>query len=110
MLAATGDGALADELRGAWERAGEWLLGALERGGGLVRWGPRPAAGGGLGQQGWRDADTPLNGSGGGILHEDGAVPPRRSRTPTRRPPRSRACAGSPRCPGPPRTPARRGT
>ena len=76
VLAATGDGALADELRGAWERAGEWLLGALERGGGLVRWGPRPAAGGGLGQQGWRDADTPLNGSGGGILHEDGSVPP----------------------------------
>jgi len=41
-----------------------------------VRWGPRPAAGGGLGQQGWRDADTPLNGTGGGILHEDGTVPP----------------------------------
>ena len=61
VLAATGDGALADELRPAWERAGEWLLGALERGGGLVRWGPRPALGGGLGQQGWRDADTPPN-------------------------------------------------
>jgi len=76
VLAATGDDALADDLRGAWEQAGEWLLGALERGGGLVRWGPRPAAGGGLGQQGWRDADTPLNGTGGGILHEDGTVPP----------------------------------
>ena len=76
VLAATGDSALAEELRGAWERAGEWLLGALERGGGLVRWGPRPAVGGGLGQQGWRDADTPLKASGGGILHEDGAVPP----------------------------------
>ena len=76
LLAATGDAALADELRGEWERAGDWLLGALERGGGLVRWGPRPAAGGGLGQQGWRDADTPLNGTGGGILHEDGTVPP----------------------------------
>jgi len=76
LLAATGDAALADDLRGARERAGDWLLDALERGGGLVRWGPRPAAGGGLGQQGWRDADTPLNGTGGGILHEDGAVPP----------------------------------
>jgi glycogen debranching enzyme len=76
VLAATGDDALADDLRGAWEQAGEWLLGALERGGGLVRWGPRPAAGGGLGQQGWRDADSPLNATGGGILHEDGTVPP----------------------------------
>ena len=76
VLAATGDGALADELRAAWERAGDWLLAALERGGGLVRWGPRPAIGGGLGQQGWRDADTPLQATGNGILHEDGAVPP----------------------------------
>jgi glycogen debranching enzyme len=76
LLSATGDRGLADELRGAWERAGDWLLGALERGGGLVRWGPRPASGGGLAQQGWRDADSPLNDTGGGILHEDGRVPP----------------------------------
>jgi glycogen debranching enzyme len=76
VLAATGDRALADELRAAWERAGDWLLGALERGGGLVRFGPRPVSGGGLGQQGWRDADSPLNDTGGGILHEDGSVPP----------------------------------
>lgn len=76
VLAATGDAALADELRAAWEGAGDWLLGALDRGGGLVRWGPRPASGGGLGQQGWRDANTPLNDTGGGILHEDGGVPP----------------------------------
>jgi glycogen debranching enzyme len=75
VLAATGDRALAAELRGAWEQAGAWLLGALERGGGLLRFGPRPASGGGLGQQGWRDADTPLNDTGGGILHEDGSVP-----------------------------------
>jgi glycogen debranching enzyme len=76
VLAATGDSALAEELRGAWERAGEWLLGALERGRGLVRFGPRPPSGGGLGQQGWRDAGTPRNDTGGGILHEDGTVPP----------------------------------
>src|SRR4029079_1231143 len=44
LLAATGDAALADDLRGARERAGDWLLDALERGGGLVRWGPRAAA------------------------------------------------------------------
>jgi glycogen debranching enzyme len=75
VLAATGDGALADELRSAWERAGDWLLGALERGGGLLRWGPRPASGAGLGQQGWRDADDPRNSTGGGILHADGRVP-----------------------------------
>jgi glycogen debranching enzyme len=76
VLSATADRALADELRDAWERAGEWLVGAIDRGGGLVRWGPRPAAGGGLGQQGWRDADSPLNETGGGILHADGSVPP----------------------------------
>ena len=32
-----GDGALADELAGAWRAAGAWLEGALERGGGFVR-------------------------------------------------------------------------
>ena len=76
VLAATGDRALADELRPVWERAGDWLLGALERGGGLLRWGPRPTLRGGLAQQGWRDADDPRNATGGGILHEDGGVPP----------------------------------
>jgi glycogen debranching enzyme len=75
VLAATGDAALSDELRGAWERAGAWLEGALERGGGLVRWGPRPPVGGGLGQQGWRDADHPDNPTGGGIIHADGTAP-----------------------------------
>ena len=76
VLAATGDRALADELGDAWRRAGDWLLAALERGGGLLRWGPRPASGGGLGQQGWRDADRPAKATGGGILHEDGSAPP----------------------------------
>jgi glycogen debranching enzyme len=75
VLAATGDRALADEVRDAWERAGAWLLGALERGGGLVRWGPRPATGGGLTQQGWRDTNDPRRSTGSGILHEDGSVP-----------------------------------
>jgi glycogen debranching enzyme len=77
VLAATGDRALADELRDAWQAAGAWLHGALARGGGLLRWGPRPASGGGLTQQGWRDARNPANphGNGGGILGEDGAAP-----------------------------------
>src|SRR4029079_13039772 len=44
VLAATGDRALAGELRPVWERAGAWLLGALDRGDGLLRWGPRPAS------------------------------------------------------------------
>lgn len=37
VLVATGDAALASELEPAWRAAGEWLLGALERGGGLLR-------------------------------------------------------------------------
>jgi glycogen debranching enzyme len=75
VLAATGDAALARELEPAWRAAGDWLLRALERGGGLVRWHRR--APGGLTQQGWRDAQDPLSppARGGGILHEDGTVP-----------------------------------
>jgi glycogen debranching enzyme len=77
VLAATGDRALADELRDAWQAAGAWLRGALARGGGLLRWGPRPASGGGLTQQGWRDTSDPADphGNGGGILDADGGVP-----------------------------------
>jgi glycogen debranching enzyme len=75
VLAMTGDAALASELEGAWRAAGEWLLGALERGGGLLRWHRR--APGGLVQQGWRDTVDPLGAQshGGGILNEDGTVP-----------------------------------
>jgi glycogen debranching enzyme len=74
LLAATGDGALADELAGAWHAAGAWLEGALERGGGFVRF----AAGtsGGLSQQGWRDAIDPVSAQDhGGILRADGTAP-----------------------------------
>ncbi|MEA2277301.1 MAG: hypothetical protein QOC78_2261 [Solirubrobacteraceae bacterium] len=75
VLATTGDAALAGELEGAWRAAGDWLLGALRDGGGLVRWHRR--APGGLVQQGWRDTTDPVasTSSGGGILHEDGTVP-----------------------------------
>jgi glycogen debranching enzyme len=77
VLAATGDRALAGELRDAWQAAGAWLRSAIARGGGLLRWGPRPASGGGLTQQGWRDTSDPADpaGNGGGILGADGAVP-----------------------------------
>jgi glycogen debranching enzyme len=74
LLAATGDGALAEELAGAWRAAGAWLEGALERGGGFVRF----AAGttGGLSQQGWRDAIDPVSARDhGGILRADGTAP-----------------------------------
>jgi glycogen debranching enzyme len=77
LLAATGDEALADELEPVWRAAGAWLLRALERGGGFVRWGPRRCPGG-LVQQGWRDARDPLRrvgGHGQGILREDGTLP-----------------------------------
>jgi glycogen debranching enzyme len=73
VLAMTGDAALADELEPAWRAAGSWLLGALERGGGFVRWHRR--APGGLVQQGWRDTTDPIASRGGGILNEDGSVP-----------------------------------
>ena len=58
-----------------WRAAGDWLLGALERGGGLLRWHRR--APGGLVQQGWRDSVDPYGSpsQGSGILHEDGSAP-----------------------------------
>jgi glycogen debranching enzyme len=75
VLAMTGDAALAAELEPAWRAAGAWLLGALERGGGLLRWHRR--APGGLVQQGWRDSVDPIGSpsQGSGILHEDGSLP-----------------------------------
>jgi glycogen debranching enzyme len=75
VLAATGDAALASELEPAWRAAGDWLLGALERGGGFVRWHRR--APGGLVQQGWRDTVDPVGSpsQGSGIVHEDGTAP-----------------------------------
>jgi glycogen debranching enzyme len=76
LLASLGDRALAAELEPAWRAAGSWLEGALDRGGGFVRHGPRRAPGG-LAQQGWRDAEDPADpaGHGAGILHAGGGVP-----------------------------------
>jgi glycogen debranching enzyme len=76
LLASLGEEAWADELEESWRAAGEWLLGAIERGGGLVRHGPRRAPGG-LAQQGWRDAEDPADPAnhGAGILAADGSVP-----------------------------------
>jgi glycogen debranching enzyme len=75
VLAMTGDAALAAELEPHWRAAGAWLLGALGRGGGLLRWHRR--APGGLVQQGWRDSVDPIGSpsQGSGILHEDGSLP-----------------------------------
>jgi glycogen debranching enzyme len=76
VLDALGDDRLAAELEPNWRAAGEWLARALERGGGLVRHGPRRAPGG-LAQQGWRDTTDPLDPdtAGGGILRADGTAP-----------------------------------
>ena len=74
ILEALGDDALTEELSGAWRAAAQWLERTLERGGGLVRYGPRLAAGG-LVQQGWRDTTDPLAAYGGGILDADGSMP-----------------------------------
>jgi glycogen debranching enzyme len=75
LLATTADAGLASELESNWRAAGGWLLGALERGGGLLRWHRR--APGGLVQQGWRDSTDPVGSpsQGSGILHEDGSPP-----------------------------------
>jgi len=76
VLAALGDAALARELEPAWRAAAGWLAGALDAGGGLVRYGPRRGTGG-LVQQGWRDAIAPVEGhpEGAGIVRPDGSEP-----------------------------------
>jgi glycogen debranching enzyme len=76
LLASLGDSSLAAELEGEWRAAGRWLEGALRDGGGLVRHGPRRAPGG-LAQQGWRDAEDPVDPSfhGAGILAAEGEAP-----------------------------------
>jgi glycogen debranching enzyme len=74
VLAGLGDEALTDELSAAWQGAAGWLERALERGGGLVRHGPRRFTGG-LVQQGWRDTSDPRQAYGGGILTAEGAAP-----------------------------------
>jgi glycogen debranching enzyme len=74
VLASLQDDELEQELEPAWRAAAGWLESALERGGGLVRHGPRLASGG-LAQQGWRDTTDPRAAYGGGILHADGRVP-----------------------------------
>jgi glycogen debranching enzyme len=76
LLASLGDQQLAGELEPTWRAAAGWLRRALERGGGLVRHGPRRAPGG-LAQQGWRDAEDPADPAhhGAGILNLDGKAP-----------------------------------
>ena len=76
LLASLGDRSLAAELEPTWRAAGEWLARTLDRGGGLVRHGPR-RAGGGLAQQGWRDAEDPADPAnhGAGILTPECEVP-----------------------------------
>ena len=76
VLGALGDAALTGELEPAWRAAADWLERALDRGGGLVRYGPRDRPGG-LAQQGWRDAMAPVeqHPEGGGILWPDGSAP-----------------------------------
>ena len=64
------------ELEPAWRAAAGWLGGALDAGGGLVRYGPRRGTGG-LAQQGWRDAIAPVehHPEGAGIVRPDGSEP-----------------------------------
>jgi glycogen debranching enzyme len=53
--------------------AGDWLVGALDRGDGLVR--HVPGAWPALTQQGWRDTLDPRQAYGGGILRPEGTAP-----------------------------------
>ncbi|HEY3727933.1 MAG TPA: hypothetical protein VGL51_12215 [Solirubrobacteraceae bacterium] len=74
VLAALADPALTDELSESWQAAAQWLERALQRGGGLVRYGPRESSGG-LVHQGWRDTTDPQADYGGGILDANGLGP-----------------------------------
>jgi glycogen debranching enzyme len=76
VLAALGDAELTAELEPAWRAAARWLAGALDAGGGLVRYGPLHGPGG-LEQQGWRDAMPPVAElpEGSGIVRPDGSGP-----------------------------------
>ncbi|MFL5826380.1 MAG: amylo-alpha-1,6-glucosidase [Thermoleophilaceae bacterium] len=74
VMDALGDAELARELEPSWRAAAAWLERALERGGGVVRYGPRRGSGG-LVQQGWRDTTGPHAAYGGGILAADGTEP-----------------------------------
>jgi glycogen debranching enzyme len=76
VLASLADAPLETELEDAWQAAGRWLERALDRGGGLVRHGPRLAPGG-LAQQGWRDTIDPADPAfyGGGILRPESDAP-----------------------------------
>jgi glycogen debranching enzyme len=76
LLASLGERSLASELQPVWQAAAGWLERALERGGGLLRHGPRRAPGG-LAQQGWRDAEDPADPAhhGAGILTAAGEAP-----------------------------------
>src|SRR4051794_4534153 len=88
VLAALGDRALTAELEPARRAAAGWLERALERGGGVVRYGPRTSSGG-LAQQGWRDAAAP------GEAHPNrGGIPPPGGRAPAGPPGRPRPPAG----------------
>ena len=76
VLAATGNAELQEELSAHWRAAASWLEGAIDAGGGLVRFGPRRHRGG-LTQQGWRDSVNPgRDGVGSGIVTEDVSAPP----------------------------------
>ena len=77
--------ARARDRRGAPPAA--WLAGALDAGGGLVRYGPRRATGG-LAQQGWRDAIAPVE------HHPDGRRHRPRGRGGARRAARRRRLPG----------------
>jgi glycogen debranching enzyme len=76
VLAALDDAELSAELEPHWRAAASWLTRALERGGGLLRYGPAGWEHG-LAQQGWRDTIDPLDPAygGSGILRADGTPP-----------------------------------
>ena len=74
VLASLDEPELTAELELAWRGAGAWLERALERRGGLLRYGPRRAAAG-LVAQGWRDSAEADVAAGHGIARADGRAP-----------------------------------
>jgi glycogen debranching enzyme len=75
VLERLGDAALVAELEPNWRAAARWLAGALERGGGFVRYAAEHPRGT-LTQTGWRD--TIDGDDGGGIARPDGSLAPGR--------------------------------
>ena len=98
VLDALGDDALTEELSSAWRAAAQWLERALERGRGMVRYGPAAGLVAASSSRAGATPPTPSPHTGAASSTPMGACPSRRSRTPTPRQPRSPRCGPPSAC------------